>query len=201
MDLATTTYAGRHRDLLERLAALAPAGRIRVLEAGPGLAVRGLGRLAARGTPGRLLFKSIETLVRRLPLPNAAYENYETEDLLAAFGRDRVNLTLLDINPRSLAVIEANLAPFPVTAVTADLADAALTRRPELARPFDIVIALATIGRIPVERRAAAADNLVRLARPGGLVVMDTGHVIPGGPIEATDREHIFRRTGLAAPP
>ncbi|MCW5715100.1 MAG: class I SAM-dependent methyltransferase [Bauldia sp.] len=193
MDLGTTTYAGRHRRLLEGLAALAPAGPLRVLEVGPGLAVRGLGRLASRGVPGRAVFKGLETLVRRLPLPDGAYENYETEDLLAAFGRGRVDLTLLDINPRSLAVIAANLAPLRVTTVNADLADAALPRRPELAGRFDVIVALSTIGRIPEERRQAAADNLVRLARPGGLVAEDTGR-FAGGPLQRTSCENVFRR-------
>lgn len=194
MDLRTTTYAGRHRSLLDRLAALAPVGRLRILEVGPGLAVRGLGRLASRGVPGRAVFKGIETLVRRLPLPDGAYENYETEDLLAAFGRDRVDLTLLDINPRSLVVIAANLAPLPVTTVTADLADPELPLRRELASRFDVVVALATVGRLPEGRRTAAADNLVRLTRPGGLVSEDTGRVAVGGVLQATDCEHVFRR-------
>jgi len=195
MDLATTTYAGRHRRLLERLATLAPPGRLRILEVGPGLAVRGLGRLAARGAPGRAVFKGVETLVRRLPLPDGAFENYETEDLLEAFGRDRVDLTLLDINPRALSVVAANLVPFAVTTVRADLADPALPAHRELARPFDLVVALATLGRIPEGRRAAAALNLVRLTRPGGLVAEDTGLTAAGGLVRATDCEHVFRRT------
>lgn len=194
MELQTTTYAGRHRLLLERLASLAPKGRLRILEAGPGLAVRGLGRLAARGVPGRPLFKAVETLVRRLPLPDGAYENYETREILDAFGRDRVDLTLLDINPRSLAVISGNLAPFPVTTVTADLADPALALRRELAAGFDVVIALATVGRVPETLRAAAAENLVRLTRPGGLIAEDQGYVAPGNAAIATGLEHVLRR-------
>lgn len=199
MDLATTTYAGRHRRLLGRLASLAPAGRLRILEVGPGLAVRGLGRLAARSVPGRAVFKGIETLVRRLPLPDGAYENYETEDLLSAFGRDRLDLTLLDINPRSLSVIAANLAPLAVTTVTADLADPALTLRREFAHTFDVVVALATIGRIPEGRRPAAAANLARLTRPGGLVAEDTGLTAAAGLVQATDCEHVYRRVDPSA--
>ncbi|MCC6735303.1 MAG: class I SAM-dependent methyltransferase [Bauldia sp.] len=194
MDLRTTTYAGRHRHLLERLAALAPKGPLRILECGPGLAVRGLGRLSSRGVPGRPLFKGIETLVRRLPLPDGAYENYETGELLAAFGRDRVDLTLLDINPRSLAVISANLAPYRVRTVIADLADPATPLRRELEGGFDVVLALATIGRIPEPRRDAAAENLLRLTRPGGLVVEDTGRIARSDAASATEAEFVFRR-------
>lgn len=201
MDLGTTTYAGRHRGLLASLAAIAPDGPLRILEVGPGLAVRGLGRLAARGIPGRSLFKAIETLVRRLPLPDRAYENYETEDLLAAFGRQRIDLTILDINPRSLAVIAGNLAPLRVATVTADLSDPALARRSDLVGSFDVIIALATIGRIPLERRAAAALNLVRLTRPGGLVAEDTGRVATIAGMTATGCAQVSRRTGTGTAP
>lgn len=201
MDLKTTTYAGRHRGLLANLAAIAPDGPLRILEVGPGLAVRGLGRLAARGVPGRSVFKGIETLVRRLPLPDGAYENYETEDLLAAFGHQRVDLTILDINPRSLAVIAGNLAPLKVATVTADLSDPALGRRHDLAGSFDVIIALATIGRIPPERRAAAALNLVLMTRPGGLVAEDTGLVSAIEGMTATGCDQVSRRTGSRTTP
>ncbi|MGV8838681.1 MAG: hypothetical protein ACWA6X_00090 [Bauldia sp.] len=201
MQLQTTTYAGRHKRLLAQIASLAPPGRLRILECGPGLAVRGLGRLSSRGVPGRPLFKGIETLVRRLPLPDGAYENYETGELLDAFGRDRVHLTLLDVNPRSLTVISANLAPYRVATVTADLADPATPLRPDLADGFDVVIALATVGRIPDDRRDSAAQNLLRLTRPGCIVVEDTGRIGRSSEATTVGIEHVFRKAAAGAPP
>ncbi len=195
MDLKTTTFVGRNVGLLQTAADMVPrAGRVRVLEVGPGLAVRRLGRLAAPGRPFRTIFKWAETLARRLPLPDRWYENYESEEIIAAFGRDRVDLTVVDINPRSLEIIAGQLAPFPVATIEADLG----TFDPQaagLAGQFDVVIALAMLGRIlQTEPRLRAAATLIALARPGGLVVENGHDLRKFGPVEATSHPHIYRR-------
>ena len=194
MDLKTTTFVGRNIALLHAAAEMVPpAGRLRILEVGPGLAVRRLGRLSAPGRPFRRTFKGIETLARRLPLPDRWYENYESGEIIEAFGRDRVDLTILDINPRSLAVIKEQLAPFPVTTLVANLAvidpDAA-----NLAGRFDIVIALATLGRIQPVPRPRAAAALIACAKRGGLIVENEFVLGTFGPVERTKHPHIYRR-------
>ena len=194
MDLKTTTFVGRNIGLLHAVAAMVPpAGRLRILEVGPGLAVRRLGRLSAPGRPFRGMFKGIETLARRLPMPDRWYENYESEEIIAAFGRDRVDLTILDINPRSLAVIKDQLAPFPVTTIVVDLAAMDPTAI-GLAGRFDVVIALAMLGRIQPVPRPRAAAALIACATPGGLIVENEFVLGTFGPVERTKHPHIYRR-------
>ena len=194
MDLKTTTFVGRNVGLLQTVADMAPkATRLRVLEVGPGLAVRQLGRLASPGRPFRTMFKGIETLTRRLPLPDRWYENYESGEIIATFGRARIELTVLDINPRSLAVIREQLTPFPVATIVADLA-AMDPGEIGLAGKFDVVIALAMLGRIQPAPRPTAAANLIACARPGGLVVENGFDLTAFAAVERTSHPHVYRR-------
>lgn len=194
MDLKTTTFLGRNVELLHAVAEMAPsASRLRILEVGPGLAVRRLGRLSAPGRPLRTLFKGIETLARRLPLPDRWYENYESQEIIEAFGRDRVEMTILDINPRTLAVIKDQLAPFPVTTIVVDLS----AMDPEatgLAGRFDIVVALAMLGRIQPVPRPRAAAALIACGKSGGLIVENEFDLRTFGPVARTEHPHIYRR-------
>lgn len=195
--MRTTTYRGRHTELLRVAAALIARPkdrRLRVLEVGPGLAVKAFGRRAGYGTPGRALAKAAETLVRRLPLPDSWYENYESEDILEAFGPADTALTILDVNPRTLRVIASNLAGRGIVTVPADLADAALADHQALKDRFDVVVALATVGRIAPGQQARAVDNLIALTLPGGLVIEDGYDLARRGPVERCADGAIYRK-------
>lgn len=186
MELRTTTYQGRHVALLERAASLVarPPGRgLRIVEAGPGLAVKHLGRMARLGSPLRPVAKGIETLVRRLPLPDSWLENYETAEIIAAFGSD-ARVTVVDINPRTVAILGRRFASRGVTGVNADLASPDFLATAGLTLPYDVAIALSTLGRIPPERQAAAARNLAAAVAPGGLVLEDMVDMTLHGPLE-----------------
>lgn len=195
MELQTTTYKGRHVALLERAAALVtrPDGRgLCIMEAGPGLSVKYLGRMARVGSPVRPVAKGIETVVRRLPLPDAWLENYETVEIIAAFG-PRTAVTVVDINPRTVGILGRRFASRGVTGIRADLASAAFLETPGLAAPFDVAIALSTLGRIPPHRQAAAAGNLAAAVAPGGLVLEDMIDMTAHGRLEALGAG-IYRR-------
>ncbi len=53
-----------------------------------------------------------------------------------------------------------------------------------LTLPYDVAIALSTLGRIPPERQAAAARNLAAAFAPGGLVLEDMVDMTLHGPLE-----------------
>ncbi len=174
MDLETTTFRGRNLPLLHaaRDALGAQSGqRLRILQVGPGLSVRYLGRWQTPGTPFRPFFKGLETLVRRLPMPDGWYENYESAEILEVFGSDRVDLTVVDINPRVVEIVAANLLPAKVETHAGNFGDPARGWRRRLGGPFDVAISLTVLHRIasPEWRRTAVAD-LVALTRSGGII-------------------------------
>ena len=193
MDLKTTTLPARHTELFRQARSLLAAGHgkapLHVLEAGPGLAVKYLGRLSARSVPANDIFKRIETGVRRVPWPDAFYESYEPGDLLRALDGLPVRLTVLDVNPRVLRVISRLPLQQPVKTVRADLSQA----EPESLKPlygtFDLVVAMAVIGRVKWHGRDNARTNLRRLARLGGIILGEVDSpardhaVIPGHPL------------------
>ena len=178
MELKTTTFPQRNfagfREA-RRLLELAPGQTITVLQAGPGLAVRFLGRL---GGAWRLL----ERVVRRLPLPDSFFESYETADLLGAFDGIDVRLTIVDVNPRPLNVIAGQLRSADLRTIIVDLGAPLSPQLAPLAGTFDMVVAMAVVGRIsPKERRQRAAANLAMLARQGGLIFANQGDFSSSG--------------------
>ncbi len=178
MDFETTTFQGRNVRLLAaaRDALGATEGRrLRILQIGPGLSVRYLGRWQAEGSLLRPLFKGTETLVRRLPLPNSWYENYESAEILDTFGRERVDLTILDVNPRVVEIVAANLLPTRVSPFAGNFGDPAVDWPARLGGDFDVVVALAVLHRIasPDWRRRAVAD-IAAMTRPGGVIAENT---------------------------
>src|SRR3990172_9163123 len=126
MDLKTTTRPNRHARFLflRSLLGTGPdAGPIEVMNVGPGLAVKYLGRLAAQNILARDIFRWIETGVRRVPMPDAFFESYETGELLQTLEALPIRLTILDVNPRVLRIVRKTHAHLPIEAVVADLGE------------------------------------------------------------------------------
>lgn len=189
MALNTTTFPRRNvvgfgqvRELLEPL-----AGRsLSILEAGPGLAVRYLGRFHS--------LRPVERLVRRLPLPDTFYESYETDDLLQVFSGADIRLTLLDVHPRPLRVISAQ-SPASVRTIVADLGAPMPAALGQLKGSFDLVVALALIGRIATEQqRKLATETLASLVKPGGLIFANQGDFAAAGCVPSHGLRAIFRK-------
>ena len=197
MDLGTTTYSGRHSKLLKDAAELVmkPGERpLRILEIGPGLSVRWLGRVGGKPAFVRAILKGVETAVRRLPLPDSCFENYESDEILTAFGRQRSELSLMDINPRPLRVIGQNPKIPLASKLTADLTKLQLEPSHPQFEAFDVVVALTTLARIPVDGRSLAAANVAAMTRGGGWVIAD-GNAIEREPsLQATDVGNLFQK-------
>ena len=172
---------------------------VRVLQVGPGLAVRYLGRFTGNGVIGRPIFKGLEALLRRLPMPDALYENYESTEIIEVFGNRAVELTVFDINPKSLKVVAANLTPFgiKVEPVTGDITETGLIDRLKLADRYDVVVALNMVLRVADHLKENAAGNLIAAAAPGGLVVENSlaQHRLEG--LQSTDYTAVYRKSVL----
>ncbi len=175
MDLKTTTRPRRRANVFAALRSFVqapPSGRpLEVANVGPGLAVKYLGRLAASDVPGWDLFRRFESGVRRVPMPDAFYESYETKELVAALGDLPFRLTLVDINPRVLRVVAHGLGRPDVQTVMADLGEERAVRLAPYRGKFDLVVAFAVVGRVKERIRENARDNVRSLVRPGGLLL------------------------------
>lgn len=193
--MKTTTFPGRHTGTIRRTAAAIEAPAPRVLEIGPGLALRPFGSLMRRGSWTRPVAKWAESALRRLPWPDRWYENYETSDIIEAFAPRPVRLTLLDINPRPLSVVPANFPGVAITAVQADLGSPRLLAdHPELRGAFDLVVCMCTIGRLPHAARPMGLANVIAMVRPGGMLISD-GPRDPESVGLAETAANVYRRT------
>ncbi len=144
---------------------------LEVANVGPGLAVKYLGRLAATDVPGWDFFRRIESGVRRVPMPDAFYENYETAELVAALGDMPFRLTLVDINPRVVRVVGNAMRGHTVDHVLADLGEERSVKLAPYRGKFDLVVAFAVVGRVKDRVRENARENVRSLVRPGGLLL------------------------------
>jgi Methyltransferase domain len=196
VDLKTTTGPQRHPALLQAVARELPRqGQIRVLEVGPGLVLKRLGKRARPGSPLRSMVKLVETLLRRLPLPLGWYESFEASEIIDALDPSRtgrLSLTVADINPKPLLAVKRQLGS-RVECVNVDIAGDLAGRLP--AESFDVVVALTVISRIPRERQPAALRNLTSLTKPGGLIAATAECDFDRREVEPTDSEGLFRRT------
>ena len=193
MDLKTTTRPGRNaggfRDLRGLLKPTTGAP-VAVLEAGPGLAVKYLGRMGG-------LLQLVERLARRLPLPDSSYESYETAELLSSLDGLDIRLTLLDINPRPLKVIADRMPGARIRTQVADLGLPSPAVLAPLMGTFDLVVAMHLVGRISDagERRNAQA-NLRALAKPGGLIFANQADLLAPDCMRVDWLTDVYRKTG-----
>lgn len=204
MSLQTTTHLGRNIPTLRAAASLVEvSGRpVRALQVGPGLAVRYLGRMTGEGASFRMFFKGLEALVRRLSLPNALYENYESAEIVDVFGARPLHLTVIDITPKSLAVVASTIRPLgvEVTPILGDISDPELIQRRGLGEAFDIVIALNMVLRLPDHLKQNAAENLVRATAPGGIMVENSLAESRFRGLQSTSYSSIYRRLARLTP-
>jgi len=200
MDLRTTTRPRRHAEQFRRIVGLLPSRPagvpLKVVNVGPGLAIKYLGRLSATDMPLWDFFRRIETGLRRIPMPDSFYENYEAHELVAALAAVPFELTLLDINPKVLRVAGKSLAAVAPRTVAVDLGQADAPALRPLAGTFDVVVAYAVIARIPQRLADQAAKNIRSLLKPGGILLGGSEVVLPEW--ESVEGETGFYRRPLA---
>lgn len=174
---------------------------LNVIEIGPGLAVRYLGRLSGTGWPGGL-FRRLEVGIRAVfPMPQWGFEIYETGELLQALGGcSQLKLSVLDFDATILKVAERQHGELLDALIAADLS---IFPNPALFShygKYDAVFHNAVIKRIPKNRgRTHAVRNLMALAKPGGIITSCARDFLDAGCIPAIERKG-FCRTPLACP-
>lgn len=167
MDLKTTTRPNRHtaqfREVRALLAPPADGRPLEVANIGPGLAVKYFGRLAEETVPGWDIVKRIESGIRRIPMPDACFENYETHELVRMLEGLPFRLTVIDINPKVVRIVARSMPDRSVETVVADLG----AERPASLLPlygkFDLVVAFTVIGRV----KTRLFENARQHHRPG----------------------------------
>ena len=201
VDPKTSTWPRRHvqafADIRPLLAPPADGRPLEVADVGPGLAVKHLGRLAARTTLLQDIFRRIETGVRRVPMPDAFYENYETHELVEARVGLPFRLTLIDINPRVVRVVRGSLEGHAVEGVIADLGVENPPALTPLRGTFDLVVAFAVVARIPGPLADTALGNIRSLLKPGGLLV-GSGAFAAADCVRIADGQSVFRKVAPA---
>ncbi len=181
----TTTLPHRNRDkiavmaryLLDRSRTAetsVAAMPLRLLEIGPGMAVRHLGSQAGISGAKRMMHK-LEIGVRAaVPMPRSMYESYETAEIFQALddaGISKTQVSVLDHDPVVLDVVRSEHCGRLEHLIHADLSSPRLTCESARLPWFDVVFAAAVLPRIPVgKKRQTAAQNVVALCKPGGLV-------------------------------
>lgn len=172
----TTTWPERHKPVIvavrAMMAARNPAQPVSVLDVGLGMAIKTIGR--QNGIGRHQLVKRIESAVRRLPLPDFFYENFEAQEIADAFTGLPFRMTLADINPKLLRVTAAQLGGIVENTVAADLTIPENPAFEALRGRFDAVFCFATIGRLGNQQnRAAGMANVASFLKPGGLLATD----------------------------
>ncbi len=172
----TTTWPDRHKavidDVRALIAARSPAEPIAVLDVGLGMAIKIIGRQNALGS--YYLVKRFETAIRRLPLPDYFYENFEAQEIADAFSGLPFRMTLADINPKLLRLTAAQIGDAVEAVVAGDLTIPENPAFESLRGRFDAVFCFATIGRLGnPQNRAAGMANVASFLKPGGLLATD----------------------------
>jgi hypothetical protein len=159
--------------------------RITLLDVGPGMAVKYIGRLSAIQHPFDV-FRRFEVGLRAiLPLPVSAYESYEPNEILQIFEEHmgiQVEISLLDIDVTVLAVAWNQLGVRARSLIPADISVFPNESLIEYAGRFDVVIAQTVLSRIKTAQgRFNAARNLVSLSRPGGILTCSSEEMAKAG--------------------
>ena len=130
-------------------------------------AVAGLPDIAVSTAQGKMLHLLAKAIGARRILEVGTLGGYSTIWLARALPADG-ELISLEISPAHAEVARANLAAAGLGDRAKVLVGPALDLLPTLAGPFDLAFIDAD-----KENNAAYADAAIRLARPGGLVIID----------------------------
>lgn len=168
MELKSTTHKNRNIPLLGVLADIFPkAQMLDVLEIGPGAAVKFIGRYTGFDAPFRRILKPLETALRRLPLPQSAFENYESVELFNAIANIN-SLTISDMNPRVVKIARAGL---PATAnVIGKQVDITTQSFDSV---YDVIVCLNVISRTALTDQPQAAKTVFAALAPQGVLAID----------------------------
>lgn len=138
----------------------------------------GLPDIAVSTAQGKMLHLLAKSIGARRILEVGTLGGYSTIWLARALPEDG-ELVSLEISPAHAEMARANLAAAGVADRATVLVGPALDLLPTLAGPFDLAFIDAD-----KENNAAYVDAAVRLARPGGLIIVDNV-VREGGVIDA----------------
>lgn len=170
MKLNTTTHQERNPDVLKAFVASVPPNPT-ILQVGAGVSARGFGRITQKGTWTRPFSKPLETLLRKLPLPDIFFENYESKELLDLLiqRETQFDLIVCDINPRALRIIQQSIGvtPFPVSFKTQDITQ----WQPE--NQYDGAVCINVFCRIAAEKRNQSVANIVSSLPVNGVLAVD----------------------------
>lgn len=169
MEMRTTTHRERNTKGVQEFAEALPTGRhLNLLQVGPGASIKGFGGLTGKNSRMRWLAKPVETLLRRVPLPDNCLESYETLELLAALSRQQLDFDLLvcDINPRVLDIVSETVGPYnSVDYKEHDIAQAPVPGN------FDGIVCVNVLCRITDVLIPAAIQNLKTSTVSGGIIL------------------------------
>jgi hypothetical protein len=157
---------------------------INLLDVGPGMAVKFIGRLSSIRHPLDL-FRRLEVGLRAvLPLPVSAYESYEPVEILRIFANEGVtiNISFADFDVTVLAVVWNQLGAKVKHLIWADLSVFPNETLTEHVRQFDVVLAQNIVSRIHSRQgRLNAARNLMLLSKPGGILSFSGEEMLQAG--------------------
>ncbi|MEE9375353.1 MAG: hypothetical protein V3V04_03345 [Rhizobiaceae bacterium] len=176
LDVKTTTYPERNTnrfDNAKELLRQANVKEINILQVGPGMALKGVGRL---NNLGKLrLIKRLETGLRRLPLPVSFYETYEPHEVISTFSEFLASITVADISQKSLDVVERTVSHKNLTVTQLDLTSKNSDDFEHLKNKFDLIICVNTIIRTGSQaNRTIARQNLHSFAKDKSMIISES---------------------------
>lgn len=193
LDVKTTTFVNRHTQAFTTANDLLPADKqgISILQVGPGMAVKGVGRFNHLGK--WQIIKRLETALRRLPLPISFYENFETREILDIFAKHSPQMTVGDISPKSLNSIKYNYGDEIANTIQLDLGQDLAPGGVSSIGQFDVVICLVTVNRVPRPLWEQARNNIGNFTRPGGILITDQ-NMTSQGFVTSVEHRHVRRK-------
>lgn len=177
LNVKTTTYPERHTKKFEDACALfkkAKYTKINILQVGPGMALRGIGRF--NNIDNLKIIKRLETGLRRIPFPVSCYESYEPKEVLSIFSDLNPQLTVADISQKSLDVVDKTVLDENLSTVNLDLTTSDTKQLNRLKNKFDLIVCLATVIRTgSMSNRRVACKNLNSFAKDKSIIISESG--------------------------
>ena len=194
----TTTHPNRNYPFIKAaqglLASEKPSGQLKILQVGCGMALKYFGRLNGLGK--HRIFKRVETGLRRIPLPEFAYENYETVEIVEIFNSMEFALDVIDINSKALSVVSRTIKRPDFRAFEADITRPSAPVFADMVGAYDAVICFFTVSRTgSAENVKIAQETVFSFVKPGGLFIGDHRHDNPQF-TPVPDLKYVLRRAG-----